>query len=125
MSNKEAITWILRQAVAFRANMRNVLSANHGYIQDVVAFRKLRKPKSKKDIDWLAHYRPQGGWCHGSSWAADLDNFVGTLMDASQAVLYPNDCMVVKSTEQRVWYDDWGADYTLTKVELHEWKEQE
>lgn len=121
VNNKEVIRWVLRQAVSFRAGKDPFLSAQHGYVQNIVSLRKRRNPKSKKEVPELEASRPYGGWCFGSSLSADLDNFIGTIMDAAQGVLYVNDNQVVKSSEERVWSDVWGADYTIQKVELHEW----
>lgn len=121
VTNVDAIKFIIREYIAFYSRKTDFLSSTHGYDQRIVGYRKRRKPKNKKDLEWLEKHRPYGGLCFGCSGAPDLDNFIGTLMDASNGVLYPDDRQVVASQEYRIWSDIWGAEYTVIKREQHEW----
>lgn len=113
--NKDDIKWVLREAMMV-GGKHDFLSARHVYMERVIAFRRLRKPTSKADARRLSEQRPVGGHARGCSGAADTDNLIGTIMDACQGVVYPNDSAVVLSLVERTWAKNWGAFYEVIKV---------
>ena len=113
-ANKEMIIWVLRQALFSRPDW---FSADHLFIQQSVLYRRRRKQRSKSDGLRMEEEMPYGWYAPGASNSPDIDNFIGTIMDSGNGILYRDDSQVVSSLEERRWADSFGAFYRLIKIE--------
>lgn len=113
-ANKDMIIWVLREALFARPGW---FSSDHLFVQQSVMYRKRRKPRSKKDGALMDLETPYGWYAPGSSNSPDIDNFIGTIMDAGNGILYRDDSQIVSSLEERRWAKDFGAFYRLIKIE--------
>lgn len=120
LKNKEVIGWVFKEAFLQPRKQGSFLSADHGYVQRAVGLRKRRKAHGAKDAERLAEQCPLGGWCFGCAGSPDLDNLIGTIMDAANMLVYADDRQVVASSEERVWAEKYGMHYKISKVKLHD-----
>ena len=108
--NKQTITLLLRYALA---DSPRFLEPGEMYTIQLTFYRKRRAPTSKKDKRILEKECPYGGVCVGKP---DVDNALGTLMDAANAVIYEDDSEVVEAKVARRWAKQTGAKIVFKKL---------
>lgn len=109
VTNKRQIAWVLRSAMSLRPGF---LDSNSVYSIQLVFYRKRRKPKSKADAAEMERSWPIGGLCPGKP---DVDNALGTLMDAATSVVYGDDSQVASAWIERRWALEEGAFFRIIK----------
>lgn len=108
--NKQTVTLVIRYALA---NAPRFLDPGSMYTVDCTLYRKRRKPLSKSDAEDLDRECPYGGVCPGKP---DVDNALGTVMDAANSVIYEDDSQVVDSHVVRRWAKNTGAVIVFKKL---------
>ena len=108
--NVSEVQWKLRTAT-MRAP--GFLSPTAQYRVLVVAFRKRRQAKAPGQILRRDQECPLGCFAIGKP---DLDNLIGTIMDAATSLLYADDRQVVDERAIRLWADQDGAQLRVEKL---------
>lgn len=105
--NKEMVQWNLRQAIMGRPGF---FSPDAMFVVHLILYRRRRqKPTRAMRCLW-----PFGGFAKGKP---DVDNAVGTLMDAANKVLYGDDDQVVSCLIERRWAKEDGAFVRVLKLD--------
>lgn len=120
VNNKDQIQWLLREVLFERPEF---FSAASPFKILTLQLRPIPKGRSKRDREQIRSERPPGSYARGNRRVADLDNMVGTLMDAGVGILWADDDQVVSSTEDRIWADFPGAVWCIQKLKgVPTWK---
>lgn len=95
LASRKGVEWLLSQALSGRPGF---FSASRLYSIWAISFMRRPKARNKKEAALMAELFPDGYHVDGKP---DVDNFVGTLMDAAERLVYENDSQVVDSRAER------------------------
>lgn len=108
--NIQDLQWRLR--IAAMSNL-GFMSPSAQYRVLLVGFRKRRQAKTARQIALRDQECPLGQFATGKP---DVDNLLGTVMDAATAILYADDLQVVDARVARVWSEQFGAVLEIDKL---------
>lgn len=108
--NIQDLQWKLRTALM---GSPGFMSATAMYRVTLVGFRKRRKATTPRQQAKLDQECPLGGLATGKP---DVDNMLGTVMDAATSILYADDVQVVDARVARLWSDQFGAILQIEKL---------
>lgn len=104
-----------------RHEFRRVLFARPGFCSPhalyrvtIFAYRKRRIPRSKREQALLESTCPLGSFADGKP---DVDNLLGTVMDAATLIVYPDDARVADAHVVKIWSDRPGARVRIEHIQ--------
>jgi Holliday junction resolvase RusA-like endonuclease len=79
----------------------------------LIGLRKRRQAKTARQLALRDLECPLNQFATGKP---DVDNLLGTVMDAATAILYADDLQVVDARVVRLWADQFGATLQIDKL---------